>query len=201
LACSTVHTLARIFLLSRARVDAVESHLSTKRAAQQRREDAEDRRAEKAERGPLPDTLQRVYDERNRKRQSRYQSFADRHRSISAQNRAAQQARSDEYEAIDLPDPAQAWPRPHLDCSCLEVEWQLANDVIQGMYVWLPEFAHITAGAVIAEATGGHWKGAVALRYHWIIFTIDYGARTSPSTHQVCVAPVIQNPRYGGIAI
>jgi hypothetical protein len=170
-------TFARLANLAvQGTVTAIEDHVRKKSAAQYRRQDEKDRKEDKAESATrLPKTLAEAYEKRDRKRQS----FRDKIAFKKAQTRAAQQARSEEYQAIGLSDPALAWPRPHDDASCLVVEWQQPNDVIQGIYVWLPDNAHALAEHDTIVATGGHWKGGAALRYHWIIYTFDRAERTA----------------------
>jgi hypothetical protein len=64
-----------------------------------------------------------------------------------------------------MPDLTKVWPSPHLDGQCLEIEWELPDDVIIGIYTWLPEDAHAAAESTSAGATHGHWSGAVAQRW------------------------------------
>ena len=60
------------------------------------------------------------------------------------------------------------------DAARIEIEWQLPDDVIQGIYVWLPEDGHLTAKRAVKKTS---WKGSMALRYHWILYTKGNNAK------------------------
>jgi hypothetical protein len=146
-------------LAEQGTVDAIENHLSKKGAARFRRLEAQGK----------PPSLQRIYESRQqRKRQSKKLSFRDKRMFNQQQHRAAQQSRSEQYQAQDLPDLTELWPRPHRDAARIEIEWQLPDEVIQTIYVWLPEDGHATAAGAVKKRS---WKGSMALRYHWLIYT------------------------------
>ena len=53
----------------------------------------------------------------------------------------------------------------------MEIELELPDETIRVIYVWLLENSHMTAGAEAALVSAGRWKGALALRYRWLVVT------------------------------
>jgi Protein of unknown function (DUF3102) len=146
-------------LAERGTVDAVEAHFEKKSVAQSRKwkqEEAAERRA-KLPQSPF-----------QRKRQRKFASFLEKRIFNRQRHQAAQQARSEQYQAQDLQDLTKLWPRPHHDAARIEIELQLPDDVIQVIYVWLSEYGHADAKLATRKTS---WKGSVALRYHWILCT------------------------------
>jgi hypothetical protein len=70
--------------------------------------------------------------------------------------------RAAEEAAAGKTDLSKVWKFPHEDCQWMMVELELPEEDRQIAYIWLPEYAHVAAGAA-----GG--KMAKALRYHWIV--------------------------------